>query len=242
MPTKKELKDYITTVKPSAEVKFSSTNGEVTESVASRTYVAKPVDKKIAPMSQGQKLNDRLNKVIETAEVNADLDAQADLDALEAEVDAEEMLDESANTEFVKTRDEGDGAESPMTYVPNAQHEAASTAELSETAMMIKLLSMLIDKVDAMQNFNPVIHVPAPVIHVTLPETKRTVTKAVERDENNWIKTVREHIEETPVGEPLIEVKQNSKEPIREDETNVSPLSKFTTPKAKAKAKKKENK
>jgi hypothetical protein len=215
MPTKKELKDYITTVaplKPSAEVKFRSTdeNGEVTESVASRTYVAQHADKEIAAVSQNKGLNDRLNKVIETAGAKAvrEQEAQDDLDALEAEVDAEEMLDESASVAFVKSHTEGDGAKSPMTHVPNAQHEGASTAELSETAMLIKLVSVLIDKIDAMQNFNPVIHVPAPVIHVTLPETKRTVTKAVERDENNWIKTVREHIEETPVGEPLIEVKQ----------------------------------
>jgi hypothetical protein len=103
----------------------------------------------------------------------------------------------------------GDGAISPMSRVPNSQQDAPSTQQMSETAMLIKLVSVLIDKVDAMQNFNPVIHVPAPIIHVTLPETKRTVTKAIERDENNWIKTVREHIEESPAGEPLIEVRQD---------------------------------
>jgi len=82
---------------------------------------------------------------------------------------------------------------------------------MSETALLIKLVVQLIDKIDEMQNFNPVIHVPAPVIHVTLPETKRTVTKAIERDENNLIKTVHESIEEAPAGEPLIEVKEEHK-------------------------------
>lgn len=203
MATKKELKDYFTTVAPitpKAEVTFRSGDSDVTESVTDKTFVATHVE--------SSKLNDNLNKVIEDADQQAQDNAQTDLDDLEAEVDAEEMLDESAGVEVRLGNDKGDGATSPMTHVPNAQHEAPTTEQMSETALLIKLVSTLIDKIDDMQNFNPVIHVPAPVIHVTMPETKRTVTKAVERDENNWIKTVHEHHEEIPIGEPLIEVKK----------------------------------
>lgn len=220
MATKKDLSDYITTVKkikPSAEVSFRSKddNGDVTETVASRTYVANHIDKEIDAVSQIKSLSERLNNVtLKAAEKSVkEQQEQDDLDALEREVDEEEMLDENAEVVFDKSHTAGDGAESPMTHVPNAQHEVPNTAEMSETAMLIQLVSTLIDKIDSMQNFNPVIHVPAPVIHVTLPETKRTVTKAVERDENNWIKTVRESIEETPAGEPLIEVQQA--EPVK---------------------------
>lgn len=213
---KKDLSNYITaiqSIKPSAEVKFRSKDGQgdVTESVASRTYIAKHADKEIDAVKSNSRLSDRLNKVTEKAALGAKpVEEQVvdDLDDLAAEVE-EEILDESALVAVVKASNQGDGATSPMTRVPNSQQDAPSTEQMSETAMLIKLVSVLIDKVDAMQNFNPVIHVPAPVIHVTLPETKRTVTKAVERDENNWIKTVREHIEESPAGEPLIEVKQD---------------------------------
>ena len=218
---KKDLNDYITTVqtlKPSAEVKFRSKdeNGEVTESVASREYIAKHAKTEVDAVSQIKGLTDRLNKVTEKAAAKAvaEQEAQNDLDELEAEVEDEEMLDESMVV-FDKANKEGDGATSPMTRVPNAQHEAPSTEQMSETAMLVKLVATLIDKIDAMQNFNPVIHVPAPVIHVTLPETKRTVTKAIERDENNLIKTVHESIEEAPTGEPLIEVKQAAPKPKR---------------------------
>ena len=76
----------------------------------------------------------------------------------------------------------------------------------SDVMLILQTLELLIDKIDNMQNFTPIIHVPAPVIHVTLPETTRTVTKAVERDGEGYIKTVRETIEEKPQGEPLIEV------------------------------------
>ena len=49
-PTKKDLSSYITTVskvKPSAEVKFKTTNedGVVEETIASKTYVAEHADK-----------------------------------------------------------------------------------------------------------------------------------------------------------------------------------------------------
>lgn len=226
---KKDLKDYITTVKtlkPSAEVKFRSKgkDGEITEVVASREYVAHHIDKEIEAAAKTPELTKRLNKVTE----KAGKAAKAAALKLEEEAATTELL-EDANVEFdpIYGDSEGDGAESPMTHVPNAQHEAKSTAEMSETAMLIKLVSTLIDKIDSMQNFNPVIHVPAPIIHVTLPETKRIVTKAIERDENNWIKTVREHVEEFPAGEPLIEVHQKTPKP---------------KPKAKRKTKAKDNK
>jgi hypothetical protein len=219
MATKKDLSDYITTVKnikPSAEVKFRSQdgNGEVTESVASRTYIANHADKEVDAVKDVKRLADRLNRVTENAANNA---VEDNLDELESEIEDEEMLDENAEVSFTKANNAG--GVSPMTHVPNAQHEAPTTEQMSETAMLIKLVSVLIDKVDSMQNFNPVIHVPAPVIHVTLPETKRTITKAVERDENNWIKTVREHIEEVPSGEPLIEVKQAEPTPRKRKTT-----------------------
>lgn len=204
--TKKDLSSYITTVsktKPSAEVKFKSIDedGTVEETIASRTYVAEHADAEFAAASKIDGLTERLQRV---AERNTEMQADLVDDVLD-ELD-EEQLTES-EVEFHSAVDTPE-ADSPLTYVPNAQHKDKTTAELSETAILIKLVSTLIDKVDQMQNFNPVIHVPAPVIHVTLPETKRTVTKAIERDENNWIKTVKEHIEEVSDGEPLIEVQQ----------------------------------
>jgi len=210
---KKDLNEYITTVKsikPSAEVKFRSKdeNGEVTEEVASRTYIAKHADKEIEAVGKVAGLTERLNKATEKA---AEKMAENNLDDIEAEVEDEEMLDESAHVEFETTSGE-DSSTSPMTHVPHlSTSEPQTTEQMSETALLIKLVSQLIDKIDEMQNFNPVIHVPAPVIHVTLPETKRTVTKAIERDENNLIKTVHESVEEAPAGEPLIEVKESDK-------------------------------
>jgi len=220
MATKKDLNDYITTVsklKPSAEVKFRSTDesGEVTESVASKEYVAKHADKEFDAASQIKSLNERLARVTEKAaqqaveENDEAVEENDEIDELEQEVEDEEQLAENADVSFRNARQPQEEEESPLTYVPNASTEdPGDTQEMSETALLIQLVGKLIDKIDEMQNFNPVIHVPAPVIHVTLPETKRTVTKAVERDENNWIKTVREHVEEAPEGEPLIEVKQ----------------------------------
>lgn len=74
--------------------------------------------------------------------------------------------------------------------------------------MLVTAIQKLCDRIDQMQNFNPVIHVPAPVIHVTMPETRKTVTKTVERDDKNLITNVREDIEEKPTGKPVVEVVQ----------------------------------
>ena len=210
---KKDLNDYITTVqpiKPSAEVQFRSKNeqGEVTESVASRTYIAKHADKEVEAVSRNPSLSDRLNKVTERAVDKAretKLEEEANLDDEDAEF---EQLEENATIDFNSAQDELDGHKSPMSTVPNNQPEVQTTAEMGETALLIQLVSVLIDKIDQMQNFNPVIHVPAPVIHVTLPETRKTITKTVERDENQLVKYVRESIEETPIGEPLIETEK----------------------------------
>lgn len=212
MATKKDLNDYITTVKslkPSAEVKFRTQNatGEVTETVASREYVAKHASKEVDVVSKVKGLTERLNKVTEKAAPKPV--KEEDLDDIAQEVEDEETLSENAEVTFRNAREPADQDDSPLTYAPNASTAPKSTEEMSETAMLIKLISKLIDKIDDMQNFNPVIHVPAPVIHVTLPETRRTVTKAVERDEEGFIKTVREHVEESPAGEPLIEIKQD---------------------------------
>lgn len=214
MSTKKDLNEYITkvgTVKPSAEVKFKSTNadGTVTEEVASKTYVAEHIDKEVDVVSQIPGLSDRLNRVTE----NAAQQIQDDLDEIEQEAE-NDQLEESASVEFSQNTSAGTAEESPLTHVSNSQHEPKSAEEMSETALLIKLVSHLIDKIDEMQNFNPVIHVPAPVIHVTLPETKRTVTRAVERDDEGFIKSIKEHVEEAPEGEPLIEAEQTEK-PVR---------------------------
>lgn len=88
----------------------------------------------------------------------------------------------------------------------------------TDVSLILMALEKLIDKIDNMQNFTPVIHVPAPVIHVTLPETRRTVTKAIERDEAGYMKTVRETIEEVPQGEPLIEVVKEETEPTEPED------------------------
>lgn len=200
MATKKDLSSYITNgngVTHKAEVKFTPA-GSGSGPVHTHT------EKKISAVEQPKKLSSQLTKVSEYhTRSTVDTEIDRDVAEIESEVD-EQMLDEGTEVNFVKAS--GNGTQSPMTYVPNAQHESPSTEQISETAMLIKLIGVLIDKVDAMQNFNPVIHVPAPVIHVTMPETRRTVTKAVERDENNWIKSVTEQIEETPLGDPLIEV------------------------------------
>lgn len=200
------LGDYISTVKkikPSAEVKFKKVeeDGTTSETSASRTYVSEHMDKEIAVVEGNTELSNRLNRIAETHAVEA---SKTELDEA-IDIDAEQL------NEFVTVEPNPDDA-SPLTDVPNSQAQARTTAELSETAILIQLVATLIDKVDQMQNFNPVIHVPAPVIHVTMPETRKTVTKAIERDENNFIKHVRESIEETPMGEPLIEVTQKGKE------------------------------
>jgi hypothetical protein len=206
MAIKKDLSEYISTaqhVTPASEVTFRSMNNgdNVTERVAKRTYTAKPVAEE--PTAKPILLNAHLTKVADEAVINAAMDDLNDIEQV--------TVTENTIVKFDTPPTAGDGESSPMTHVPNAQHEAPTTAQLSETALLIQLVTALITKVDEMQNFNPVIHVPAPVIHVTMPETKRTVTKAVERDENNWIKSVTEQIEETPVGEPLIEVNTNDK-------------------------------
>lgn len=212
MANKKDLKEYLTTVgkiKPSAEVKVRTQgqNGEVTEEVASRTYVSKHINKEVDAVSQIKSLSERLNRVTEKAVKTAETVQEDELDDIEQEVEDEQMLDESALV-AVNVANTPDGEPSPMTQVPNGVENTRTTQEMSETALLIKLVSQLIDKIDDMQNFNPVIHVPAPVIHVTLPETRKTVTRAVERDDEGFIKSIREHVEEVPNGEPLVEVQQ----------------------------------
>lgn len=195
MSKSKDLNQYITTIKdtkPSAEAKFKSTaeDGSVTETVASQEYVAEHADTELDVVSQIDGLKDRLARVV-TEEVSEDLDAVME--------DAEVEFSQKTATD----------ATSPMTHVPNGYDGTApSTQEMSETAMLVLAIQKLCDKIDEMQNFNPVIHVPAPVIHVTMPETRRTVTKTVERDDKNLITNVREDIEEKPTGKPLVEVVQ----------------------------------
>lgn len=217
MANKKDLKDYISTVKsvkPSAEVKVRTKNheGEITESIASREYVSKHIDSEIEAVHADKNLSDRLNEVTKrNLKYNIGQpksNSVTDLDQIEKEIEDEETIQENAQVEFRNATVPEDEEESPLTYVPNDDTPRKSTTELSETALLISLIEKLIDRIDSMQNFNPVIHVPAPVIHVTLPETKRTVTKAIERDEEGFIKTVREQVEEAPIGEPLVETKQ----------------------------------
>ena len=203
MPKSKDLSEYITTIKPikpSAEVVFRTQdeNGETVESSASREYVAEHAEKEFDVASQVEGLAERL-----AAKTQAVADRVAEAD------DLDEQLVEDAEYNTVEQQ-----GTSPLTNVPNGYDGGdtpPSTSEMSETQMLIMVVQKLCDKIDQMQNFNPVIHVPAPVIHVTLPETRKTVTKAVERDENNFIKTVRESVVEEPVGEPLIEVAEEPK-------------------------------
>lgn len=216
---KKDLTEYITTVnkiKPSAEVKFKSvdeTGNTVEESVASRSYVAQHAEKEFEAASKVDGLSERLTKVTQKAQAKQAAIEEDEIDDIEAEVESEQLAESEVTFRDANAPQE----DSPLTHVPNTQNPQPTTVEMSETAILIQLVSKLIDKIDEMQNFNPVIHVPAPVIHVTLPETKRTVTKAVERDENNWIKTVREHVEETPMGEPLIEVETPKRKKQKKD-------------------------
>jgi len=205
---KKDLNEYLTKVgklKPSAEVKVKTRNddGTVTEQIASRTYVSKHIAGEVDIAKKIPGLSDRLNRVTE----NATQKIEDDIDDIEKEID-DEQLDENATVELNKSVAFDEDEESPFTHVPNSQQPSPTTEQMSEAALLIKLVSQLIDKIDEMQNFNPVIHVPAPVIHVTLPETKKTITRAVERDDEGFIKSIREHIEEAPEGEPLIEVKE----------------------------------
>lgn len=223
MTKKQDLGEYLTTVKtvkPSAEVAFKTTNseGEVEETVASREYVAEHMDKELDIVENMSGLRDRLDaiskrnqeKLVEKVLEDEALDDS--IEDIEDEVE-DEQLQENAEVAFSQAEKTDD--DSPFTSVPNAKEvdPAQTTAQMSETALLIELISKLIDKIDDMQNFNPVIHVPAPVIHVSLPETRKTVTRAIERDENNFIKTVRESIDEVPEGEPLIETFDENPKP-----------------------------
>jgi hypothetical protein len=73
-----------------------------------------------------------------------------------------------------------------------------------ETLMILEAFTALVAKIDELQNRE--IHIPAPVITVTLPETRKTITKMIERDDRNLIKSVTESITEIPESEPIIEV------------------------------------
>ncbi len=224
MTKKQDLSEYITTVKklkPSAEVKFRTKNeeGDIEETIASRTYVSEHMDREIAAADNVPGLKDRLAQVNRRSQekLAETVVEEDDIEDIEDDVE-EEALQENAEV-TVRLADEPQD-DSPFTHTPNTRGPEAhkTTKELSENQLLIQLVAKLIDKIDEMQNFNPVIHVPAPVIHVTLPETRKTVTKAIERDENNFIKTVRESIEESPQGEPLIEVVDTPKrKPTKKD-------------------------
>jgi hypothetical protein len=212
-----DLSEYITKVKSfksPAKVKIKTTNkdGDVEETVASRTYVSEHVDTEIDVAGNIDGLRDRLEQINKRSneKVAEKASKPKEIDDVEDEVD-NEALQEDAEVSFRDANDPQD--DSPFTHVPNSKEADPdqTTAQMSETALLIELVAKLIEKIDDMQNFNPVIHVPAPVIHVTLPETRKTVTKAIERDENNFIKTVRESIEEAPAGDPLIEVAEETK-------------------------------
>jgi hypothetical protein len=212
MANKKDLYSYITRA---GSVKTGSTqqnrNGEATKPDTNREYVVN-YDATTSAANQVKGLAERLEKS------SAHIDHKSvkhrtssdDIGRIEKEVEDEEIIDEEMLDESALVAahiaNNSDNETSPMSYVPNSHMPETTTKEMNETAKLIELVSTLIDKIDDMQNFNPVIHVPAPVIHVTLPETKRTVTKAIERDENNLIKTVHESIEESPSGDPLVEV------------------------------------
>lgn len=221
------LKEYLEArqkVKPSAEVKFAARqeDGSVDEISAKQRYwesmtseeaqqVNEEFERAVTKKNTTGELLNRIDKIAKSKPepvITKQVEQVAEtIESLQATA---EQVDEQIG-EFVELPpvDDAVSLAGPLTSSPqnNAQ------PEVSETALLIQAIEKLVDKIDQMQNFTPVIHVPAPVIHVTLPETRRTVTKAIERDENNLIKSVTESIEEKPIGDPEVIV-------IKEDEEN----------------------
>lgn len=87
--------------------------------------------------------------------------------------------------------------------------ESAYAAMPPETRLILETLERLIEKVEQIAVTSHEIHVPPPIINVTLPETKKTVTKIVERDENNLVKSITETVTEEQLTDTIIESEDN---------------------------------
>lgn len=228
------LKDYIDTVskfKPSAEVKFASVqpDGSKQEISASKTYWENMTSDEV------QSLNEEVSEAVLTGKKTPSTgDLLAKIDAIAAEKTPEVVVENTAGKaiketlskieEAVEQMNEDEVPANEPKLSPVAGQEAPAPMPTPEpevkadVALILTALTALITKIDSMQNFTPVIHVPAPIIHVTMPEVKRTVTKVIERDEQGEMIKVVESIMEKPAGEPLIEVSGATEEiePIQE--------------------------
>lgn len=205
------LADYINTVqkiKPSAETKFNAKqpDGTTSETSAKKVYesvINSPEVKEASARTEHDIIEHVTHKSPEIGDLLSKIDSIAK-ERPEPEVVTEaeqvEEFEEPVHTEQM----------SPVAgQQPAEQPEVVAIEMKPDVALILEALAMLVQKIDDMQNFTPIIHVPAPVIHVTLPETRRTVTKAIERDANNLIKNVREQIEEVPLGDATIEIMED---------------------------------
>jgi len=111
---------------------------------------------------------------------------------LDDEVDIETDLPESENLEPEFTDHEVVEHEQPQISL--------------ETKLLLEAFNKLIDRIDQLAASTPVINVPAPIVEVSIPETRKVVNKIVERDENGLITQITEDVQEHPT--PLNEEKK----------------------------------
>lgn len=78
----------------------------------------------------------------------------------------------------------------------------------AETLLILEAINKLIDKIDRLVLTPPTIHIPAPIIEVTLPDIKRTVLKEIVREKTKDGKAgVIDHVIETTVDKKISESK-----------------------------------
>lgn len=78
----------------------------------------------------------------------------------------------------------------------------------AEILLILEAINKLIDKIDRLVLTPPTIHIPAPIIEVTLPDIKRTVLKEVVREKTKDGKVgVIDHVIETTVDKKISEAK-----------------------------------
>lgn len=96
------------------------------------------------------------------------------------------------------------GNDAPFTHAPNSD---PNTPEIpTEFAQLVRIVDRLVSRVEALADPNIVVNVPAPVINITMPDITRTVTRVVERDENGFVTKITETTEDTPDGDPAIDI------------------------------------
>lgn len=75
--------------------------------------------------------------------------------------------------------------------------------------MMVQILETLVkltEKIENMKTTPPKIDIPAPIVHVHVPEPKKAQTvRTIERDGKGWITHIKESIEEVEDPKPLKE-------------------------------------